>query len=230
MTGKQLEQYRKKARRTQLRVAHDLGVSQTYLSLLESGKRVLTEKLKKKAVRAFDLPMTEMPLDTKLADAGPVSNAQLAADLGALGYTGFAYLKRSRPKNPAVVLFSALNYDKREARLVEALPWVVLTYPDLDWKELVRAVKVNDLQNRLGFVTNVARRVAESKGSTKTAVKLYRLEMNLEPSMLAREDTLCNESMTNAEREWLSTNRSEAAVHWRLLTNLSPDQLSHYGT
>ncbi len=37
-------------------------------------------------------------------------------------------------------------------RLAEALPWVVLTYPDMDWPWLTREVKLQDAQNRLGFV------------------------------------------------------------------------------
>jgi hypothetical protein len=91
----------------------------------------------------------------------------------------------------------------------------------------VKAAKVNDLQNRLGFITGVARRIAESKGDLKTALKLKRHEAELERSLLVREDTLCNDTMTNAERKWLEIHRPEEARHWRLVTNLSPEHLRY---
>jgi hypothetical protein len=49
----------------------------------------------------------------------------------------------------------------------------------------------------------------------------------LESSRLAREDTLCRESMLAAERRWLRSNRSPLAQHWNLLTGLTVDQLSY---
>ena len=228
MTGTQLVQFRKKGKRTQVQAARDLGVSQTYLSLLEKGKRPLTDELRAKAVRAFHLSPTAMPVSEDLSDVAAVSDDELAADLATLGYPGFSHLERSTPKNPAVVLLSALKADNREARDVEALPWVVLTFPDMNWSELVKAAKVNDLQNRLGLVTTVARQIAEARGDLKTATKLKSVETELENSMLVRESTLCNDRMTNAERTWLATHRPEEAKHWRLLTDLSPRSLDHY--
>lgn len=228
MTGTQLVQFRKHSKRTQVQAARELGVSQTYLSLLEKGKRPLTDELRAKAVRAFHLPPTEMPVNENLSDVAAVSDDQLAADLATLGYPGFSYLKSSNPKNPAVVLLSALKADNCEARSVEALPWVVLTFPDMNWTQLVRAAKVNDLQNRLGFVVQVARGVAEHQDNATLTAKLCRVETTLEQSRLFHEGTLCKESMTNAERKWLNANRSESARHWRLLTNLEPYQLNYY--
>jgi hypothetical protein len=59
-------------------------------------------------------------------------------------------------------------------------------------------------------------------------VKLLRdQEAALERSRLAREETLCHDSLTQAERRWLRSNRSEEARHWNLLTDLSPEHLSH---
>ena len=228
MTGTQLVQFRKHRKRTQVQAARELGVSQTYLSLLEKGKRPLTDELRSKAVHAFQLPPTHMPVSEDLSDVVAVSDDELGTDLATLGYPGFAHLKKSTPKNPAMVLLSALKADNREARDVEALPWVVLTFPDMNWASVVKAAKVNDLQNRLGFVTNVARQMAVLRNDKTTAARLSRLEAELEPSMLVREGTLCNERMTNAERKWLATNRPDAAKHWRLLTDLSPRSLDHY--
>ena len=61
-----------------------------------------------------------------------------------------------------------------DVRLTEALPWALLKFPDLDCKWLVAAAKVNGLQNRFGFVTGVARRLAEMLGNSKTAAPLGR--------------------------------------------------------
>jgi hypothetical protein len=114
-----------------------------------------------------------------------------------------------------------------DSRLVEALPWIVLKFPDLDWQWLANAARVNDLQNRLGFVTGVARRLAERLGEQETAALLAREESALERSRLMHEDTLCHASLTETERRWLRKNRPREAKHWRLLTDLTPEQLDY---
>jgi hypothetical protein len=50
-------------------------------------------------------------------------NENLASDLAALGYPGFAYLRASPKRAPAEVVLSALQVANLEPRLVEALPW-----------------------------------------------------------------------------------------------------------
>jgi len=229
MTENQLRTYRKENRLTQLEAARRLGVSQTYLSLLESGKRHLNKRLERKAAKLFGLPPTGMPMGSSTSELSVVSDDQLASDLADLGYTGFSHLtrKRKRQKNPADVLLSALKAHKRDARLVEALPWLLLNFPDLKWNEVSKVAKAYDLQNRLGYVTNVARRVAERRGHNETAAKLWKQEAELQRSLLVREETLCNESMTQTERNWLAQNRPEEAKQWHLLTDLSPHHLSY---
>lgn len=231
MTGRQLEKYRKQKNRTQVQTAKALGVSQTYLSLLESGKRPLTERLQTKAVKFFNLPPTQLPSRLSSPELPHVTDAELAADLADLGYIGFGHLrrKRPRPKNPADVLLNALNSGQRDARVLEALPWLVLTFPDLDWRSTARTARANDLQNRLGFVVNIARRTAEARSADhRTVAKLKGPEADLEHSRLAREDTLCNENMTNAERQWLAAKRPRGAKHWNLLTGLIPHHLGYF--
>lgn len=231
MTGHQLAKYRKGGKRTQVQTAEALGVSQTYLSLLEAGKRPLSERLQRKAARFFDLSPTHLPARLASGQPSAVTDDELASDLADLGYPGFAHLGRKRPrrKNPAEVLFNTLNADQRDARIMEALPWLALAYPDMDWPELIKAAKLNDLQNRLGFVVSLARELAEARGDKTVAAKLRRQEQTLEPSRLAREGTFCNQSMTNAERRWLVINRPVRAIHWRLLTDLIPEHLNDYG-
>lgn len=224
MEGHWLRDQRERKGWTQAQAATRLGVSQTYLSLLENGRRPLSRRLVRKLQRLFAVPPTALPLGaTNVQD----DMQQVAEGLAALGYPGFAHFKRDRPPNPAQLLFGALRTPDLEVRLGEALPWVVWQYPDLDWTWLVAQAKLHDLQNRLGFVVGLAREVATRKGPTATAGALANVAQRLEQSRLAREDTLCRESMTQAERRWLRQRRSGQAEHWNLLTGLVPEHLSY---
>ena len=209
---------------TQQEAAQKLGVSQPYLSLLEQGRRPLTRRLLSKLQRHLDVPATELPVE---APKPKVGAQQVAEALGGLGYPGFVYLKRGARWPPAQVLSTALEQSNLETRLAEALPWVVLHYPNLDWDWLLDRVKVKDVQNRLGFVVTLSRRLAEQRGDHLVALRLSRVEQQLERARLVREDTLGRESMTVAERRWLHDRRSPEAQHWNLLTDLVPDHLPY---
>ncbi|MGE3467962.1 MAG: helix-turn-helix domain-containing protein [Pyrinomonadaceae bacterium] len=223
MTGHQLKNHRKKSGLTQVAASRALGVSQTYLSLLENGDRPLNPLLEKRAVKVFGLDPTELPSLASEYKVAHVTDDQLTADLSALGYPGFSHYKPSRRKNPADVLLSALKADNRDARLMEAMPWLTLKFHEMDWSALVAGAKLYDLQNRLGFVTSVALGMAQLHGKQNAAKKLIQTETHLRRSRLDREDTLCNEKMTNAERDWLRTNRSDVAKYWHMLTSLLPE-------
>jgi hypothetical protein len=156
-----------------------------------------------------------------------VSPAELARQLSGLGYQGFGHL-RPRKANPAAVVLNALLQRDLEARLAEALPWIMLTYPDLDWDWLVRQAKPHDAQNRLGFLVAIAKHLAADRAEHAAAFKqLSAVEQQLKRARLAREDTLCREFMPAAERRWLRQHRSALARQWNLLTGLTPDQLSY---
>lgn len=213
---------------SQVQAATRLGVSQAYLAMLESGRRRLTPELARRAMKVYGLPPTVLP------PSGPssrhrVDDETLANDLAALGYPGFAYLRPRnwKPKNPSEVLLAALAQDDLEARLVEALPWLVAKYWPLDREWLVREAKLRDLQNRLGFVVSLARRLAERAEDERKARALEELEMELERSRLAREDTLCESSLPEPERRWLAENRSEEAKRWNVLTDWTGDALRY---
>lgn len=95
---------------------------------------------------------------------------------------------------------TTLGAKNLDARLREALPWIVFNFADLDWRQIIKLAKINDLQNRLGFIVSLARRLAEKTGD-KEKIKLLRLlEEEFSLSRLYREDTFCSSSMTNAER------------------------------
>jgi transcriptional regulator with XRE-family HTH domain len=227
MTGTDLKDGRQRKGWTQEQAARKLGVSQPYLSLLENNSRSMPENLAHKASALLGLSPTRLPMKTGWHSVQAKENEELASELAALRYPGLSYLKSAHKRNPAEVLLSALDAKNLDARLTEALPWVLLKYADLDWQWLVRAAKVNDLQNKLGFLTNVARRLAERLGKRDTAALLREKESLLEHSRLVREETLCHESLSNAEREWLKSNRTKEAKHWHLLTDLSPEHLTH---
>ena len=152
-------------------------------------------------------------------------NSFRTAALGAVGYPGFAYLRNRRPLNPADLVLRALRASDVDARVVEALPWVLLRYVDLDWGWLVREAKVDDLQNRLGFLVSVARQLAELRGQTEPAKRLAEQEQALEGSRLQREGAF-RESLTDAERRWFREKRSPDARHWNMLSTVNATELA----
>jgi hypothetical protein len=194
--------------------------------MLEAGQRPLTPAVARRAMRVYRLPPTVLP---PAGVAPRVTAETLVRDLAALGYPGFAHLARrgGRAKHPGAVLLTALAQPELEARVVEALPWLLLRYWSLDPVWLVREAKVRDLQNRLGFVVSLAREVAEREGDDPRLSALRALEAALERSRLAREDTLGRARLTEAERRWLDTHRPAAARHWNLLTDWTAEALRH---
>ena len=223
-----LRQARQSKGLTQVAAAARLGVSQPYLAMLERGQRRLTPGVARRAMRLYGLPPSVLPPDTART-AVTSTPAALARDVALLDYPGFAHLRPrgGAPRNPAAVLLEALGHDDLEARLLEALPWLVLRYTPLDRGWLVPTAKVRDLQNRLGFVVTLARQLAERRGDQSRASTLRELERELEPSRLAREDTLCQASMPAAERRWVAAQASEDARHWNLVTDWSADALRY---
>lgn len=227
MRNEELKAGRLKARLTQQQAAKRLGLSQPYLSQLEKGERPVTPELASAATALYRLPATALPLPEMPTEEPMTDPALLARQLSGLGYPGLAHL-RPRKANPAAVVLTALSLRDLETRLAEALPWVLLTYPDLNWSWLIHHAKLQDVQNRLGFLVGVAKvLVAERAEYDLMLNQLSVADQQLERARLARQDTLCRESMPDAERHWLEANRSPLARHWNLLTGLTADQLSY---
>lgn len=224
MTGTDLKDARRKAKWTQVEAASRLGLTQAYLSMVESGHRPVSASLSKLALKVFNLPPTVLPLESL---ASSMDENELQANLGALGYPGFAYLRGKPIRNPAQLLFSALNQSELDSRLVEALPWLTYTYTDMDWDWLVTNAKVRDRQNRLGYVVALARKFGKEGTDSARLKKLAATQSLLERSRLAAEDTLCHDSMTQAERKWLRGHRPQEARHWNLLTDLEVSNLPY---
>ena len=228
MSARELRAARLVKRWSQVEAARRLSVSQPYLAMLERGQRRLTPKLALRAAKLYGLTPTAVP-GARRALPARLDAATLARDLAGLGYPGLAHL-RSRhwtPKHPGDVLLIALAHDDLEPRLVEALPWLVLRYWTLDWSWVVPEAKLRDLQNRLGFVVSLARRLAERAGDERKARALADLEAQLDRSRLVREDTLCRASLPETERRWLLEHRPAAARHWNLLTDWTADALRY---
>ena len=228
MDGTMLREARQNKNWTQQQTARALGVTQAYLSMLEKGRRTVSEFFVRKALKVLDLPPTALPLSSEDSVAPlPSRKHDFTEDLAALGYPGFAYLRTKVQQNPAGVLLDALNEPNLDARVAEGLPWLALTYADMDWDWLVRNVKIRDRQNRLGFAVSLASEVAESKNDSERARKLRQRLQVLESARLAREDTFCHDSMTQVEREWLREHRSRVAAHWNLLTDMKGEHLAY---
>ena len=109
--------------------------------------------------------------------------------------------------------------------IFKRLPWLAVTYVDVDWDWLVQNAKVRDRQNRLGFTVSLASEVSEGRKESERARKLRSCLEVLERARLAREDTFCHDSMTQAERAWLREHRSPSEAHWNLLTDMNGEHL-----
>ncbi|MBI3646926.1 MAG: helix-turn-helix domain-containing protein [Acidobacteriales bacterium] len=228
MTGKEFKLARKKRGWTQDEVAVRLGVSQTYVALLERGTRPFPPRLARKAATLLGMSPSTLPLSGNVsADA-----ESLARQLSALGYPGFAYMRPARKRNPAEVLLAALGNDNLEARVAEALPWLLLRYGAMDGSSrewMLERARVRGLTNRLGFAVTLAKQVAERKGDTTSDSYhvLAQLEQELYRTRLAEQDTFCQAHLSQRERQWLQEARPDAAKQWNLLTNWRPEHLQY---
>ena len=224
------QQARKKAGLNQQRAARELGVSQSYLSMLEKGQRPLAPELARKMVRIYKLSPSSLPPSRPSMASRKVTPDQLASHLAGLGYPGYAYLPSPRQqKNPSELLLTALAEEQLEARLFEALPWLMLKYWDMKTEWLVQQAKLHDLQNRLGFVVSLARKAGSrspSRNPKRDAV-LEELESRLGRSLLAKEELLGGKDFSDAERKWLRRHRPKEARQWNVLSNWRPEVLRY---
>jgi hypothetical protein len=154
---------------------------------------------------------------------------RLTLMLAKLGYPGFSYLRaRALAKNPYEVLLTALAQESLDGRVAESLPWVAMKYAQLHpW--LVENARKFNLQNKLGFVVTLARRLAEKQYNDTRSRELTQLENALDHSRLVKEDVFYRPLRTESEREWLMKNRTEDAAHWNLLTDMRPEHLQYAG-
>jgi transcriptional regulator with XRE-family HTH domain len=198
--------WRKRNGLTQVAAATLLGVSQPYLSLLEKGARPLTTQLRHRMKTGAGVAEQQR------------SDELFRAQLSGLGYPGFAHVEKSgRKPRPDALLMAVLAQPDADARVVEALPWLITAFKDqLDFGSMVRQAKLQNLQNRLGFLLQVAG--VDTPGGLLAVRELDR-------ARLVREDTLCWESMAAVTREWMRAHRSPLAEHWNVLTRLQAEDV-----
>lgn len=223
MTGHMLEEVRKGRGVSQLEAAKLLGLSQPMLSHMETGRRNVSADVARKAVELFGADPTVLPLSVKERH----SEQELATELASLGYPGFAHLKGFL-RNPAEVLFDALDRSDLDVRVTEGLPWLALHYANLDWTWLVKELKLRNRQNRLGFVVSLAERMAGSLGFQDVLERLTLVQHELEEARLANADTLCQGSLPVSRRKHVRSLRSRLAAHWNLDTRMTEADLDHY--
>ena len=224
-----LKEFRRAAGLTQVQLARKVGSSQGYVSLLERGQRHPSASLVRRLARVLGLPPTALPLEVEGRGLDHGGNDGVATSLATLGYPGFAYLGGARtPVNPAKVLLQTLAAERVDPRLVEAAPWLLLCFSEFDRDRTVMLARSYNIQNRLGFVVALAKSVAESKPAYAGRLpELNAFSSALEPFRLAKEDDLGQQLRTERLREWVRANRSEAARHWNLLTDLAPQHLMY---
>ena len=224
-------------------LARALGVTQAYVSQLESGARPVSRRLAERLGALPDLPPIVVPAAfTPLDDA----EADLAADLGVLGYAAFAAAAASArrapflgAKNPAAVIISILARQQVAPSVMAGVPWLLLSHTGIDTAWLVDQARRRNLQNRLGFLTDLAIELARARGASASSrpridididdehlETLVALRADLETSRLANEGTLAR-VLTSTERQFFEEHRSAAARHWHLLTGLTAAQLPY---
>jgi transcriptional regulator with XRE-family HTH domain len=224
MVGTAMARARKKRGLPQAEAARRLGVSQPLLSQMEHGTRTLTEDVARRASELFCDP-TLLPLATDRHQ----NDSDLADELGAMEYPGFAYVKKVPTRNPAEVLLDALDRPDLNTRVSEGLPWLPLRYPHMDWDWLTREVKLRNRQNRLGFVVGLARQVAERLPEHRESARnLEPVLEGLEEAKLVKPGTYCHDSWSDRYRHEMATRRSPLAQNWNLFTGVRVEDLEHY--
>jgi transcriptional regulator with XRE-family HTH domain len=211
---------------TQTQAAARMGITQAYLNYLENGKRRMTSDLVRRASFVYRLPPQVLPVSDTFTPL-QADDQHMTELLAGLGYPGFSYVRaRAKKRHPFEVLLTGLAQKSLDARVAEALPWVAMKYAEPDSWLVGNARKFN-LQNRLGFVVSLARRVAELRSDHPRSAELTELDGLLDESRLVKEDAFYRPPRTDSESEWLRKNRTEDAVHWNMLTDMKPQHLQY---
>jgi hypothetical protein len=183
-----------------------MGADVSQPPALEKGARPLRDELRSR-LTLIPGPRRDQSTDDRFL-----------AQLSALGYPGFAHVESARSvPEPGVVLVDALSQPTLDARVTEALPWVARHYAgELDWMLLVRQAKLHNLQNRMGFLIQLA---------VPSSPEMQRALDELDEARLLAEATFRWDSMQPATRKWMRENRSSEAAHWNVVTRIRPEDL-----
>jgi transcriptional regulator with XRE-family HTH domain len=228
MNGREFKQARSAAGMSQGEAATRLGVTQSYLSLVENGKRPVPVRWWGKAGKLFALdPLLLLLSPWHEWQPRPVSNQWLAEQLALVGYPGFAYMRsRLARVHPADLLMTGLAQPDVEPRVMEGLFWLLTRYWQMDPTWLVNVAKLHGLQNKLGFA---AETLLNAGRQHNWAGAMEQLLTALLPVRLVEESTLCQRPLLSGEKRWVEQNRAPAASTWNLLTDFKPEHMNYVG-
>jgi transcriptional regulator with XRE-family HTH domain len=224
-----LRTYRLKAGFSQTDLANKAGTPQPRVGVMESAKNPTLPRLgwlQRVAdalnVHVADLLSEQAASGTKSLASLPENEENLAAHLKALGAPLTGSSHKGRAFSPEAVVLGTLRAPS--ARMLEALPGV-LCKNDMRHAKLLQLAEQRGLVNRLGFVVDVAYRLAQENRSRRTA-ELRRLSKAL---WLKRdkdtEDFLTKEMPQDSEfHTWLKRKTPREGKKWRVYGAYSMDR------
>lgn len=117
-----------------------------------------------------------------------------------------------------MVLLNALSQPTVDTRVTEALPWLTREFAGtMDWPWLVEQAKLRNLQNRLGFLIQLASASGVSEPAMKDALD------ELDRARLVAEATFLWDSMPAPTRKLMRERRSPEAEHWNVVSLMRPE-------
>jgi hypothetical protein len=150
------------------------------------GYRPLPARLVSLAVRKLHLAPTALPMLPPLATQfAPVAPDELASALARLGSRDSDTKQARGGIQPAFLVAGTLVHLDLEVRIVEALPWILSKFHDLDWIWLIAQCRLLNVQNQLGYLIVLARQLGNSTADVNLKSALF----NLEESRLVVEGT-----------------------------------------
>jgi transcriptional regulator with XRE-family HTH domain len=216
-----LRAYRLKGGLSQTDLAKKAGTPQPRVAVMESTTNPTLPTLEwlervgnALAVDVADLLRGRTASETKSLSSLPENEDNLAAHLKELGAPLTGTSDKTRVFSPEAVVLGALRAPS--ARMVESVPGV-LCRNALSHEKLLRLATERGLVNRLGFMVDVALRLARERHGER-ASELSRLSKRL---WLKRrrdaEDFLMQEMTDDAEfRTWLKRKTPAAGKRWRV--------------
>jgi hypothetical protein len=173
---------------------------------MESGRRQLTQRLRRQLGRS--------------GESEPLDAEWFRAQLAAHGYPGFGHLeRRERRVELSRLLLWGLSAGDMDARVCQGLIYLARTCATrIRWDWLMAQAKLRNLQNRLGFLVDLAIHPGEPGG-------LARVRDELANARLLAESTFCWDSMPAAVRKWMQDNRPEKAAYWNVLSRFTTEEV-----
>jgi transcriptional regulator with XRE-family HTH domain len=216
-----LRNYRVHAGLTQNDLATKAGTRQSRLAVMESKKSSALPRLEwlERVANSLGADVSELLSERKLSavqslSSLPEDEENLAAHLKELGAPLTGPAKKGRPFGPEAVVLGVLRTPS--ARLVECVP-AVLSMNDMRRQKLLRLAYKRRLVNRLGFVVDVARKLAQNDNPER-ASELRGLSRQLwaKRNRLG-EEFLMKDMPDNAEfRNWVRKKTPGPGKKWRV--------------